>query len=355
MQQAVDEAVLERAPRRLDDVRAHSDRGPVAFAVGRRQQHTGGRTGGTRSVEDAHLVVGEVDVGELRQHRADGSAQRGVDRVDRAVALGNPDASLGVVALADPDLHGRLGREVAARQFVGDHPHRLDPEELRHLADRSAHQQLERGIGGLEVVALVLETLQFVDDLVDLCTVELEADFVGLHLDRRPTGHLRHDESRPVADQFGVDVFVGVLRPDDGRHVQAGLVSERRRADIRSLGVDRTVERLGNVVTHGGQPFDATVGQAGVAELELQVRDHRGEVGVAGALTETVERALHVPGAGLDRGHRVGDRAAGVVVAVDADDGVVTDVRLDVGDDAMHVARAACHRWCRTARDALRR
>ena len=38
-------------------------------------------------------------------------------------------------------------------------------------------------------------------------------------------------------------------------------------------------------------------------------------------------------GAGGDGGHRVGDGAAGVVVAVDADDRVVADVGLDVGDD----------------------
>jgi hypothetical protein len=62
----------------------------------------------------------------------------------------------------------------------------------------------------------------------------------------------------------------------------------------------------------------ARLGEHRAAELELQVADEADEVGVAGALAVAVQRALHVRGAGLDRGDRVRDRAAGVVVAVDA-------------------------------------
>ena len=66
------------------------------------------------AVEDADLVVGQVDAVERRQHRSDRLAQRRVDGVDRAVALGDPHAALGIVALADPHLDGGLGRELAA-------------------------------------------------------------------------------------------------------------------------------------------------------------------------------------------------------------------------------------------------
>jgi hypothetical protein len=55
------------------------------------------------------------------------------------------------------------------------------------------------------------------------------------------------------------------------------------------------------------------------AALELQVRHHREQVGVAGAFAVPVDGALDVRDAGLDRGQRVRDRAAGVVVAVDAE------------------------------------
>ena len=70
-------------------------------------------------------------------------------------------------------------------------------------------------------------------------------------------------------------------------------------------------------------------GQAAVTELELEVADDRRQVGVAGALADAVERPLHVAGAAGDGRHRVGDGAARVVVAVDADG----DVGADVGDD----------------------
>ncbi len=70
------------------------------------------------------------------------------------------------------------------------------------------------------------------------------------------------------------------------------------------------------------------------AELELEVGDHADEVGVAGAFAVPVEGALDVGGAGVDRGQRVRDRAAGVVVAVDAD---AHAGRLD------HVVHDVCH------------
>jgi hypothetical protein len=68
--------------------------------------------------------------------------------------------------------------------------------------------------------------------------------------------------------------------------------------------------------------------------LDLQVRDDGEDVGVAGALAVAVDGALHVRGAGVDGRHRVGDRAPGVVVAVDAHPGSsrVEDVAHDVGD-----------------------
>ena len=58
---------------------------------------------------------------------------------------------------------------------------------------------------------------------------------------------------------------------------------------------------------------------AGVAELELEARDDRDQVGVAAALAVAVHRALHEARAGLDGGERVRDGALGVVVRVDAE------------------------------------
>ena len=105
------------------------------------------------------------------------------------------------------------------------------------------------------------------------------------------------------------------------------------------LRVDGTVQRLGDVVAHDGEPLEPALGEALVTELELQVGDDRREVGVPRALAEAVQRALHVTRAGAHRGHRVGDRAAGVVVAVDADHHVAADMAVHVGDDRLDLVR----------------
>ena len=84
-------------------------------------------------------------------------------------------------------------------------------------------------------------------------------------------------------------------------------------------------------------------GHALVAELQLQGRQDRDQVGVAGALAVAVDRALHEPGAGADRGERVGDAAAGVVVGVDADPSpcaVLGDDRCGRLGDLVRQARA---------------
>ena len=56
-----------------------------------------------------------------------------------------------------------------------DHPVRLDLEEVLLPAGGPAHQQLERAVGRLEVVALVLEPLQLVDDAGERRAVERRA------------------------------------------------------------------------------------------------------------------------------------------------------------------------------------
>ena len=153
--------------------------------------------GGAGAVEDAHLEVGEVHPVEVRVGAVERRPQRRVDGVHRAVALGRRHPAV----VADPHLHRRLGGEVAARQLVGDDAHALDAEEVLLPPGGPPHQQLERGVGGLEVVALVLEPLEVVDHAVDGRPVHLEAELGGLHRDRRPPGHLADDEAGAVADR----------------------------------------------------------------------------------------------------------------------------------------------------------
>ena len=116
-------------------------------------------------------------------------------------------------------------------------------------------------------------------------------------------------------------------------------MGERRRAHVRRLRVERAVEQLGDVVAHRRQPLEPSVGQHVEAHLQLEVRDHRREVRVAGPLAEAVHASLHLARPSPHRGHGVGDGAAGVVVAVDGDDDVVTEVRLHGADDRFHLVR----------------
>ena len=93
----------------------------------------------------------------------------------------------------------------------------------------------------------------------------------------------------------------------------------RRAAHVGLVGVGSDVEDLVDEVGGLGEPRELLVARAPVAHLQLQVGDDRDQVGVAGALAEAVDRALHLARADLDGRERVGDGALGVVVAVDAE------------------------------------
>ena len=143
------ERVDERLPGGGDDVLPDADRAPTVLAVGGVDQHARDRVGALGLVEDADLVVDELDVPQVRVDLADRVAQRGVERVDRAVALGGADVALAV----DPDLDRRLGLDLAVGALLDDHAPGLEPEQRLVDAGLAAQQQLERAVGGLEVVA----------------------------------------------------------------------------------------------------------------------------------------------------------------------------------------------------------
>ena len=94
---------------------------------------------------------------------------------------------------------------------------------------------------------------------------------------------------------------------------------EGRGADIRLTGRGREVGDLGDGVRDPGCVLEQPFGQHAQVQLELEVGDHRDQVGVAGALAVPVDGSLHVARPGVDGRERVGDRAAGVVVTVDPD------------------------------------
>ena len=117
-------------------------RAPSAESMTTRVRAAGRRL----AVEDADLVVDEVDVVEDRVERAERLAQRGVEGVDRAVAVGRGVEDLAV----DLDLDGRLGPQLAAVALL-DEARVVEDLERRHVARRVApDEELERGLGALE-------------------------------------------------------------------------------------------------------------------------------------------------------------------------------------------------------------
>ena len=79
-------------------------------------------------------------------------AQRRVQGVDRAVALGGADEALA----ADVDLDGGLHHGLAVLALLDDDAEALEAEQRLVRRQLRAQQEVERGVGGLVVVALVL-------------------------------------------------------------------------------------------------------------------------------------------------------------------------------------------------------
>ena len=212
-------------------------------------------------------------------------------------------------------------------------------QRRRGVGQLGAQQQLEGGVGGLEGPAVGLQHLDPVDDPADDVgvPVEVDAELAALELHRRPAGHLGDQDAHVVAHDLRVEVVVQLGADLDRAGVQAGLVRERRGADVGLVLVGGDVGELGDGVADPLQLGQAALRHDRQAHLGDQVGDQREGVGVAGALAVAVRRPLDVGDAGLDGGQGVGDGAAGVVLAVDAQPAL--DPRADVGDDPAHAHR----------------
>ena len=165
----------------------------------------------------------------------------------------------------------------------------------------------------------MLERLHALDDARGEVLVGGDACGGGLLDDRAPAGELGDEHVAAVADDRRVDVLEGLGVRPHARGVQARLVREGVLAHVGLGGVGHAVEQLVHEVRRLGQARQVLGREQRHAHLQLQVRDYRDEVRIARALADAVDRALHVRGARFHRGERVGDRAAGVVVGVDAE------------------------------------
>src|SRR5690606_1016032 len=114
--QAVGEGVDQGAPGRLDDVVAHADGDPAGLAVAGLDQHPGDRVGAVALVEDAHLVVDQLELGDRRPRLLDRLPQRLVEGVDWSVALTGADDA----GIPGAQLHRRLGDRLLPRPGLAE-------------------------------------------------------------------------------------------------------------------------------------------------------------------------------------------------------------------------------------------
>ena len=309
--------VDEGFPAGLDDVLAHADAAPGVVAVAGVEQHPRDGAGALVLVEDAHLVVHELDVAQMRVLLRDGLAQRRVEGVDRAVALGGADDALA----ADVDLDGRLHVGLAALALLDDHAEALEGEQRLVRRQLVAQQQVERGVGRLVVVAAVLALLEPLEHDGDALVValELQADVAGAAQHRALARELRDEDALLAAHDGGVDVLEGLRRLLHGGHVQPALVGEGRLAHVGLVRADGGVADVGHEVRRLVQARELLVADHRPTHLELERRDDADQVGVAAALAVAVHGALHLQGAGVDGDEAVGHGAVAVVVHVHAD------------------------------------
>ena len=291
--------------------------------------------------------------------RLDGEAERGVERIDRPVPLCCRHDPL----VAYVGLDGRLGGELAGRgprmdeqgvsvvslvgrrplpgAPVGDDAEGLDPEQVAEppaqRAGGSPHQQLERPVCRLEVVAVVLEMLQGVEDTSQSGRVELEAQLGSLQLQRRAPRQFAHDDPGPVAHDVGRHMLVGVRPTDERARVQTCLVRERGRPHIGPLRIEGQVDDLGDVVGHRCQALEPVGRDRRYPHLQAEIRDDRRKVRVPRAFAVAVDAPLDMARTLAHGLEGVGHRAATVVVEVAADLGC--RVRPHVGHDPADLVR----------------
>ena len=124
-EQAVGDGFLEGLPGRGDDVLVHAHRVPgPAGSVVRLDQDAGHRAGAVAPLQDADLVVGQLQARQLGVHLLQADPQRLVQGVDWAVALPRGDDALALGGQLD----GRLADDLAVRPPLDDDAPRLHRE-----------------------------------------------------------------------------------------------------------------------------------------------------------------------------------------------------------------------------------
>ncbi len=203
----------------------------------------------------------------------------------------------------------------------------------------------------------MLKALEIINYLVNCWAIHREAQFFSLHGDRCTTRHFTDQKACSIANQFGCDVLVGILCTRYCRHMQASLVGKSRCTNIWRLRIERTVQHFGNKIAHRSEALQSRFWQAIKSHLQLQVWNHGGEIGVSRSLTKTIQCSLYVTSTALHCSKRVGNCATRVIMAMDSDGCIGSDVSLYFAHDAHDIVGQRStigvtqHQMRRTAHD----
>ena len=169
-----------------------------------------------------------------------------------------------------------------------------------------------------DLLLLVRQLLEALEGGVERGAVDLEAELLERVAQRVAAGVLaEHERVRLEADRRGVHDLVGRALLQHAVLVDARLVRERVAAHDRLVRLHLVA---GEARHHPARARDLARVHAGPEPVRglAHVEQHHDllERGVAGALADPVDRALHLAAAGPHAGERVGHRHAEVVVAV---------------------------------------
>ena len=150
---------------------------------------------------------------------------------------------------------------LAVLALLDDDAEALEAEQRLVRRQLLAQQQVERGVGGLVVVALVLALLEPLEHGGDarVVALELEAELLRLAHDGALAGELGDDDALLVAHPRGVDVLEGLRRLLHGGDVHAALVGEGGAAHVGRVRPDGRVGHVGDEVRRLGEALELLV------------------------------------------------------------------------------------------------
>ena len=252
---------------------------PLGGAVRGLDEHPGDRAGALAALEDAHLVVDQLERAPARGRSARRASRSALSRAFTgplpspvAMIRSPPACTLTVASLTTvPSVRcstmARHDSTVKCR--------------LREPSTSSRSSSSNDASAASNVQPRASRSLTLVDHPAERVPVvaEVVAELAALQLDRGPPGHVGDEHPHVVAHQRRVDVLVEHRVHLDGAGVQAGLVRERRQAHVRLVLVGRHVGRPRTPRARCGSCRPARPsGHDGEALLQLQVGDHAEQV-----------------------------------------------------------------------------